>query len=257
MKKTESKNIRLDLYMFALTFGVQAIISFILTPIYSVFAADYIYRATIFTDIIRTLIDVFDVAAMTVGFSILAVAAFMGHKKFKYVIIYLGAVLFRRLGSIATTLIINHALEFDEIMMSLSVFALDIVLLLTTLLIVILFSRSYRKSLAMSSDEPILFNADAVKTDISKLYPFKKIYSRHNMLQVCLLTIGILLSAVKLISRTFAIIIESTESVMLTIGGYVGDVLIIIISYAISCFLLSWLYGRNEKKKALQKIYED
>ena len=100
-----------------------------------------------------------------------------------------------------------------------------------------------------------LFSNAVEKPDLSAIYPFTKIYGKGNPLQGCLLTLSILLSAVKLISRTVALFLSFPESILLTVGGYASDLLIVVISYALSCLVLSILYSQNEKRLALKKLY--
>ena len=94
-------------------------------------------------------------------------------------------------------------------------------------------------------------------TDTDPIYPFKKIYGKDNSLQNALLFIGILLSAVMLVSRTVGIFMTPKINLPMTVIGYVGDILIAPLSYAISCLLLSVIYARNEKRKAMRKLFEE
>ncbi|MBQ8850290.1 MAG: hypothetical protein IJ011_08180 [Clostridia bacterium] len=254
MKKQRSEHIRLDIIMLALTFGIHTLIE-ILLSVNSILSSDILYLDTVFPDITATAQSVFEVIAMSVGFSIIAVAFFMGHKKTPYILIYAGATVYRRLLAVAITLLINGALELDDLLMSLSVLILDVALLGVAAIISHIFSKKYRKKLAMEQNASVLFDSKAPKTDIASIYPFKKIYGKDNLLQGCLLSLGILLSAVKIISRTLALFITAPDSILMTVGGYAGDILIVVISYAVSCLLLSWLYGKNEKRKAMRILY--
>ena len=254
MKKKISEHIRLDLIMLSLTFGIHTIIEIILS-INSILSTDILYYNTLFPDILTTAVSILEIVVMCIGFSLIAVAAFMEHKKLPYILIYTGAVIYRRVLANAITLLINGSLEIDDIFMSLSVLVLDLLLLAVALLIAHIFSRKYRKTLAFTQKTSILFDSNDIRPDIEPIYPFKKIYGKGNLLQGCLLAFGILLSAAKIISRTTALFITLPSSVLMTVGGYFSDLLIIVISYAVSCFLLSLLYSQNEKKRAMHMLY--
>ena len=90
---------------------------------------------------------------------------------------------------------------------------------------------------------------------VLKTEKLTKIYGKQNPLQGCLLALSILPSAVNTISRTCAIMLQAPDSIMMTVAGYVGDVLGVIVSYALACFLLSWLYSINARRLAVNKIY--
>lgn len=256
MKKQISEHIRLDLIMLALTFGIHTAIEIILS-VNSILSTDILYYNTIFPDILTTSVSILEVVVMCVGYSLIATAFFMGHKKLPYILIYTGAVIYRRILATAITLLINGGLDIDDIFMTLSVLILDILLLAVASIVAHIFSKKYRKVTAMAQNSSVLFDSNDIKPDIEPIYPFKKIYGKGNPLQGCLLTLGILLSAVKIISRTTALFIALPDSIIMTVGGYFSDVIIIVISYAVSCFLLSWLYSKNEKKQAMRKLYEE
>ncbi len=256
MKKQKYGHIRLDLIMLALTFGLQTIMEILLT-VNSILSTDILYMDTFFPDIMTTAVSVLEVAAMSIGLSIVAVAFFMGHKNAPYVLIYVGATVYRRLLAVGITLLINGTVGLDDLLMSLSVLILDAAVLAVAVLICHLFSKKYRTASALAENGSALFGEGEKTVDISPIYPFKKIYGKGNLLQGCLLALGILLSAVKIVSRTLALTIALPDSALMTVGGYVGDLIIIVISYAVSCLLLSVLYSRNERRKAMRILYSE
>ena len=201
------------------------------------------------------VVSVLEIAAMSIGFSIIAIAFFMGHKKAPYLFTYIGAIVYRRILAAAITLLINGGLELDDLFMSATVIVLDILLVSVFAVIAHLFARSYQKK-SFPTDTSSLFDTGDTVHNIDPIYPFKKIYDKGNILQSCLLTLGILLSAVKIISRSTALFIAIPDNIFMTVIGYIGDVLIVVISYSISCLLLSWLYSINEKRKAMRILYD-
>ena len=254
MKKPASKHIRLDLIMLSITFGLQTLMEIILS-VNSILATDIAYKETIFPDIATTAVSILEVTAMSAGLSLICVALFMGKKRFLYLPIFAAASLYRRVLASTITLLIDE-LSVGDLLMSLSVFILDITVLSIATLIIDAFAKRYR-SVSVDTKVSALFSDGELVTKIDPIYPFKKIYGKGNLLQSALLSIGILLSAVMIISRTAGIIIAPPENIPMTIVGYIGDILIVPLSYAISCFLLSWLYSKNEKRAAMRQLFKE
>ena len=254
MKKRASEHIRLDLIMLNLTFGLHTLMEIILS-VNSILSTDVAYVDTVFPDIATTAVSLLEVAAMSAGLSLICVAHFMGKKKLIYFSIFAAASLYRRLLASIITLLIDE-LSVGDILMSLSVFLLDLAVLGAAALIIGIFARKYRRAPVDNRTEALFTEEDLV-TDVTSVYPFKKIYGKGNSLQSALLFLGILLSAVMIISRTVGILIAPTDKILMTVIGYLGDLLIIPMSYAISCFLLSYLYSKNEKKKAMRKLFAE
>ncbi len=254
MKKNSSKHIRLDLVLLIITFGLHTAIELTLS-VNSILWTDTLYRDTIFPDILTSLQSLLEMAVISAGLSVLAVVFFMGLKKLPCILVYSGALVYRRLLAMGITLIINGEIALDDIFMSLLSLLLDMLTLLVAILIIYLFSKNYRRRAAMATKASALFGDAVEKPDLSEIYPFTKIYGKGNPLQGCLLALGILLSAVKLITRTVALFVSVPESILLTVGGYASDLLIVVISYALSCLLLSVLYSQNEKRLAIKKLY--
>lgn len=253
MKKRASEHIRLDLIMLILTFGMHTLIELLLS-VYSILSTDVAFMDTVFPDIATTAVSLLDVVTMSAGLSFICVALFMGKKKLPYLSIFAAASLYRRsLASVITLLI--DTLSVWDLIVSVSVFLLDIAVLAAAAVIISIFSKRYIRS-ASIKESSALFTEGELKTDTDPIYPFKKIYGKGNSLQSALLSLGILLSAVMIILRTVGIILTPQVNIPMTIVGYVGDVLIVPLSYAISCFLLSWLYSRNEKRKAMRVLFD-
>ena len=254
MKSKKAEHLRLDIIMLILTFGIQTLMEILLT-VNSILSTNVLYMDTVFPDIAVTAVSVLEIAAMSVGFSIICAAFFMGKKKAPFLLIYAGAALYRRLLAAGITLLIG-SLAIEDILMSVSIFVLDLAVLAFAAVIASIFATKYRRTSAAYGPST-LFTDKELKTDIDPIYPFKKLYGKGNLLQSSLLSIGILLSAVKVISRTVGLIIAAPDNILMTVGSYVGDILIVVISYAISCLLLSVLYGQNEKRKAMRILYGD
>ena len=253
MKRKGSAHIRLDIIMLIITFGAQTLMEIILT-VNSILSTDILYMDTVFPDVMTTAVSVIEVAAMSAALSIICAALFMGIRLLPFFLIYSAAVLYRRLLAVGITLLIGD-LALEDLFMSLSVILLDIVLLGIAVIIIKYLAGKYRLHHATEETASALFTDGTLKTDIRPIYPFTKLFKWSNLLQRALLSIGILLSSVKLISRTVGLIIYPTEDLLMTVAGYAGDLIIVIISYAVSCLVLSLIYGQNEKRKAMKLLY--
>ncbi len=261
MKNKEFKPIRLNLVMLAITFGIHTLIEIILST-NSILSTNILYKETIFPDIFIILQSLLDVAVMSAGLSIIAAAFFMGHKKTTYILIYIGAVIYRRLLATAITLLISEV-AMEDILISCTYLALDMLILGIALIIIELFARNYKRRSAISSSASSLFSDKIEKPNISAVYPFTKIYGKDNPLQGCLLVLSVLLSAVNIIAHTVELIqvcISKPDNMWTVVGiysaTYAVDLIIIVISYAIPCLLLSVLYSQNEKRKAMYLLYK-
>ncbi len=268
MKKNRSRHIRLDITMLIITFSVCTLMMFFLVPLYTVLSAN-----AVITDNFAFILEIIDICTytlnfsiMVIGFSFISVAFFMDlKKKLLYVLIYISVILFRQLSAVAVDFIWEGVISADDIFNSIITVLLDCVVLAFVLIIVNIFAKNHLRRSALQQKASLLFNNDNASKNIETLYPFKKIYSTKNPLQNCILSIGILLSSVNLIQRTYDLydtLNGSTGNMSLEIGlsiagGYVTDIILIIIAYAISCFLLSLLYSKNEKRLAMAKLYDD
>ena len=253
MKIKDSKHIRLDIIMLMITFGAQTLMEIILT-VNSILSTDILYMDTVFPDIMTTAVTVIEVAAMSAALSIICAVLFMGIKILPFLLIYSGSVIYRRLLAVLITLLIGD-LALDDLFMSLLVIILDIILLCIAVFIAKLLAKKYRLSHATAERDSALFTDGALKTDVDPVYPFTKLFKWSNLLQRALLWMGILLSSAKLITRTVGIITYQNQDIIMTVAGYGCDLIIVIISYAVSCLALSVLYSQNEKKRAMRVLY--
>ena len=260
MKKRASEHVRLDLIMLTLTFGIQTLIQIILS-LNDLLASNVVYAESIFTDIASIAVNMLEISAMTAGLSIICVTRFMGKKKFPYSAIYAGSVLYRRLLALLTTLLFYESISVDDIWFSVSAFILDITMLTIAIVIFDIFAKKFRRKAVSHKKSSALFDEDATDINYTSVYPFKKIYGKGNTLQSALLSIGIMLSAVKIISRSIDILNMlinryTPENLLYVILSYVTDIMIVALSYAISCYLLSVIYGQNEKRVAMRTLFE-
>ena len=263
MKHPSSKHIRLDALTALFTFIPHGVIVFMLSPLYAV-----LYSNTLVPDIVLTLINglisVLDFAIASAGFTLITAAFFMNiRKKWMTVLIYLLASLFRRIASIGMTLLIYRVVSLEDVFINLTILTMDTAMLLVALAVIGAFSKYHIQKSALKQKASLLFNNDKASKNTEALYPFKKLFEKTNPLQVCLLCVGAVISFAKLLSRSadlFDTILVGTGTmsaglIAITVLGYVADVLLVVLSYALSCFILSWLYGLNERRLTTSKLY--
>ncbi|MBE6667181.1 MAG: hypothetical protein E7607_02585 [Ruminococcaceae bacterium] len=259
---TEPKQyIHIGLIMAILLFSIHALIFLVITPIYEACQTDIVIPVTI-CEIIRETIDILDTVVRIIGFAILAIVFFMGtQKKFPFVLIYIGAFLFRYVGALTMSYIFNHELQLGELYMTSMSFVLDLVFLGIALLIISRFAKAYRKYSAIKQkrspahDGKITLNSKA-------LYPFGKVYNSQNLLQCCFLVLGIYLSLIKIANRSIAIINQGFtneflyfDSNLALFGGYAVDILTFAIAYGVACLVAASFYKLYMRKKTAYEIF--
>jgi len=136
---------------------------------------------------------------------------------------------------------------------------LDALLGLNALLIAKKRSVRYRGQKKWSSSDSALFGDHPAEplSDTDELYPFRKIFSRENPLQLCALIVGIILSAEKILFRLLFDLSygapESFAEVMIMVVYYASDILIGIIYYCISVLVYHQLLRPKKQKKKSRK----
>ena len=263
MKKINQANknnryLKMGIIMAALLFLFHTLIFAILTPIYEACLSD-IAIPDFLCNILRGVIDVFDTAVRTVGFTVLTVIFFMNYeKKMGYIGIYLGALAFRYIGAIVMSYIFNHSIMFDEIFMSVSSLILDAFFLAVAVLIIYLFARAHHRR------SPIRQKSSKKADNSKKFYTLRTIFNKYKHLPLCMLAMGLFLTFIKLANRTVALFNQSfteefdyTGGTLSTVIGFVVDIHTFIISFAIACLLINSLYKRYERKKAVKELFKD
>ena len=264
--KTENKEtkkyIRLGLRMAILLFSIHALIFLVLTPIYEACQTDIVIPVFI-CELIRGAIDIIDTAVRVIGFAILAIVFFMRtQKRLPFVLIYIGAFLFRYVGALSMSYIFNHEIQLGELYMSFSAFGLDLVFLGIALMIISGFARSYRRYSSVKQKRSTALEGD-VTLNSKALYPFKKVFNSQNLLQCCYLVLGIYLSLIKIANRSVAVINQEFftdeflyfDSNLALFGGYAVDALTFIIAYGIACLVAASFYKSYIRKKTAHEIF--
>ena len=244
MKKERSKNIRIDIALLIALFSMEALIIFLLTPLYTAFVTNYLYKNTLAPTAMRYGIDLFDTLVRSVGFTTVAAAIFMNVKKKNCIAVYAGAICFRLVGNILMSLFLYRSLELNEIIMALNVLLIDSLIFICAIFIANFFKK--RKAVLTINENGF----------VNKVNVFKKHKFLTPMIP-CLLGMSALLSLVKIVTRTVGLIQGYFENLLSTLVGFCADVLVLPIAFLAGGGFLIFLYKKNEAKKAIAKIYDN
>ena len=247
---------KLSLLMLLGSFGLFALISLVLTPLYSLSNSDILFSTTVIPELLRTTIDLLEVCVFAVSFSILLFSVFLQYRTTRLTVLYLGAILFRRIAVLAVTLVFNGAIGAEDLFSSITNLLLESLLVLFVLWIARARKNRLNQQLAEFSKASALFSSDAPeKPDPLRLFPFKKLYSKENPIQSCVLWIGVLLSALKVLSRLIFDIGYGAPTdiweVLLMLVYYLSDLLIGVIFYVLSVLFLTRLFRRYGESDTL------
>ncbi len=252
MKKESYNNVRMDVSLAFALFGMESLILFLLTPLYTAFVTNVIYSGTVLPDIIRFFIDLLDTLIRSVGFAALTVAMLMKLKLVKYFLIYGGAILFRAGCALLVSLILYRSLKPEEVYMALTVLLIDVVLLF----VVFFMARIMMSKREKKTADPSIAKVSGIAKILDKFNIYKK-YTAISPMFPYLFSIGALLAIVKIATRTIGLVQEYFGSIFATVLGFCTDILVLPIAFLAGGGFLIMLYRRNERKKAISKLYEN
>lgn len=230
------------------------IYSFILAPLYTYTISDVLFDSTPVPDIIRLLLDVTDVLSYSISFSIIiySIFKFSFRHSFKLLTIYSGAIFIKYLANFLITSFVNRFFDVSDILYIVLYFIFDIIMLSSICIFSYVFIRRFneRKKIIEKSNRTL----GQPQTDmVQDIFSSKKIFVRENPLHCSALATAIILSLAKLISRIYSDIYfgipSSVAGICWMIAYYLSDILIAIISYAVSLFIFNYLNSKDLKTK--------
>ncbi|MBO5416238.1 MAG: hypothetical protein J6A83_06375 [Clostridia bacterium] len=230
-----------------------ALSSLILSPLYIYTCSDVVYATTALPEIIDIVIDIVDVAAYAVSFSIIiySIFKFTLKKSIGLIFIYIASVALRYLANLIITTISDGAFSVDEVFYVLIYLTLDLVLFGIVLILPSILIPSYYSKRAVIEKA----NAKLGKKMPSvheELFATKKIFSAKNPLHISALVTGIILSLVKIATRVwFDLYIgapSSAADAMWMVAYYLSDILIALIVYAISLYIFAHFDAKEQRE---------
>lgn len=245
---TVAKKYNFNLIMALSCAVIFSLITFVLNPIYVSVASDIITSVTIIPSLVELLIDSLDILAFVIAYSLIIYSA--ATKNASYAIklcgIYILGCLLRRM---ATLLMSIGSISQNDILSVVVYFMLEGI----QAVIVTAIATSAAKKFHFTAAQ--MEKAARQLGDFSnyKDLEFTRVYSRSNPLQSSALKAGIMLSAVKIISRIIYDISygapDGASEILTMVIYYFSDILICVIFYTLCWLIFSRLYKTDSTLK--------
>ncbi len=234
-----------------------SLISFVLSPLYTYTCSDVLYAVTALPEIIEIVIDITEVVAYAVCFAtiIYSIFKFSLGSSVKLMVTYCAAVFLKYTANLIISFIWDGAVSTPDFVYVFVYFALDAVILLTIVAFSSSFIRKYheKRTVTKKSNNTL---GKATPSIQEELFDGKKIFILSNPLHRSALAAGIVLSAIKIVTRIlFDISLGAPTSVSDTlwmITYYVSDILIAIIVYAISVYMFTHFNAKEQEDEKLK-----
>ena len=222
--------------------------SLILSPLYTYSCIEFSF--TVIPEIIEIVIDILDVITYALCFSIIIYSIFRFSCKgsFHITIIYCAAVFLKYTANLIITFIIDSYIGFSDLWYVLIYFILDLFLLILILSFASYFIKNYykQKTVLEKANNRLGIKNTSVKEEI---FSSGRIFSKKNPLQLSALTMGIIMSVTKILSRIrFDIYVGAPSSLSDTlwmITYYISDILIIPVMYTVAWLVFSHLEKKD------------
>lgn len=249
---------RLPWIMFGTLFGLYALISFGMTLPYTYSYTDIVLYTSVLPEVLDALIDLTEIAVFAIGFSLLMYAAFYHMtvpQKICLLGIFLVAVLFRRICDLFVSCLVFSSLDMEDLIYAIPYLILDWLLIGGVYLLIGMQSKKYDKKMLLKAKASALFQEDIpLKQQTESLYPFQKLFDRNNALQNCVLSVGILLSSVKVATRIIYDISYGTpadwKEILIMAVYYCSDIALGFLFYCGTLLVLSRFLKPKAKKNS-------
>ena len=252
MKNSDTKGTpRLGLIMTLTCVIIFSLVTFLLTPVYVYVASDIVTSVTVIPDILEILLDLADIAAFAVCYSLIIYSATLRPSSVTYKLcgIYIASSLIRRAASLLITYLYDGYIFSDDIFSVLLYFLLETVQVAAVAMIASSVAKKYyirsaqiKKAARITGDFLKAENID-----------FDRVYAYGNPLLNSALKVGIILSAIKIISRVIYDISYGAPSgiaeVLTMTVYYLSDIFVCVIFYALAWLILSKLYANDSSLK--------
>lgn len=251
MKQSLSMRKNLLLSMLISTFGLYLLISFGLNLPYQLANTDAVLYYSVLPELLHALQTLAETAVFAIGFSIL-IFCFLSRLPrtcSRLFLIYIAAVVFRRLCDLAVTLILFGSIGAYDVLTCLFYLIPDILFGTVALLLARLVSKRFYRALA-KSDKKITNAYDS-------LYPFHGFISKENPAQLSALLLASLLLVVRFGDRLIFDIQYGAPADLAEFGimllYYTADFLIAVGFYALLLLTLKHFF-RSAKQSDSEQI---
>ena len=256
MKNIYQKKATKSLYLalFLLLVGLYLILAFALTNPFNQIETNAVLKQTVLPDILLTLIELVELVVYAVGASFVLFAAYRPYSVATTLSLgglYVLCALLRYGFMLVNIWIIYgnqmffHRMLEPNLIFYIPYLFLDVCYIALILIFAQLTARRYYRKRSIVSKASVLLNkaADEVPT-VEAFYPFKKIFSKKNPLQVCALSIACFLTLLNIVSDILSI---RYAGILEAVFGYSTDLLSGLIFYVLSIFVFSLLFRKQEK----------
>lgn len=240
------KKISLSKLMIISCAVIFALLVLILSPLYINISANIVLRETPLTDIIYLLIQLFEILAFATAASIIIHAAISQTAKNARGLfgIYCAAGVLRRAVTLFISFITFGYIEDLEIFSTAIYIVFDVIQMFIITSIVTSIARKHSERIAKKQKAAIRLG-DSLNNTID----FSKIFSRTNPYARCCIATAVVISATKILTRAifdiFAGLPEGWIEIASIAVGYLSDLLIFAVAYAICWLITSKLYQND------------
>ena len=238
-------------WMMTTAVAIFYTLSVLLGIVYSVLSNNIVYMSSFLMYVIELGLQLLDIALYATAFSffILAIERYGFRRSVPFLASFLTLAAVRRLASLGLEALMSGAVGADDISSSAIYFGLDAV---TGLIVIAIACYEFHKYHLHVKGWQKIQRARGNNITPPALYPFEKVYSNENPLQVCALKIAILLSGEKILSRIiFDLYYGAPTSILdllIMIIYYLFDILLGVLAYTAIYFLLSFLLPSRKEK---------
>ncbi len=237
---------------------IFSLITFLLTPIYIYIASDIVTGVTILPDAVKIVLNLFEIAAFAIGYSLIIFSSvtYTKAKTLSLCAIYVAACFVRRAASLAVTRIVDGYIVSSDIFSVLLYFILEVIQVFIVYFIAMFVAKKYFLN-STGTKKAAAKNGGLIGIINDRRFDFIQVYSSSNPLQCSSLRCGIMLAAVKLLTRVaydidYGAPQDLSDGLTMAIY-YLADVFICIIFYALSWLILSRLVKKQSTIKDLQE----
>lgn len=230
----------------------------LIAPIYSIMYSNVQYQNTILLDIIRYVMDLFDILAFTSAYALLIYSFTLLKKKAKILVTlsYIGILILKMPLKLLMEQILNHSINsardlVGNLMLLIFYFVIELLQFFTVFLIASVVSRSYLRSVNLLGDR----KKNKSLTKIEPVLPIKRVVNRYNPLLRSALYASLVVIAFRILTQLITDIeLGAPESITMTIiliVLYVSNLIYGVITYFISIlvFNFSYKFMTSEKSK--------
>lgn len=248
-KKSKKRLYRCMILTCAVLYGAT---SFVLSPLLVITSNNIVYATTNIPDFIGLASDMVIIGAYALSFSMIiySVYRFNLRNSVMLAMTYCSAAFLRYTADIIITVIADGQISADDILAVMMYFFFDVALTLAVMLFInSSMKKFYRQFSAVERANAILHKEKVRARD--RIFPFSKILSTKNPVQNAALKTGIMLAAVKILTRVIYDLYYGgpqnvTDAIWMAVY-YLSDVLICVIVYLISLLCLSYFDKKEQK----------